>query len=105
MGMDLLWLLALVPLAAVALLGRRFLQRPTVAEVHSWDDGGTYRMLLVLNGTNLILRAGLQLPDRSGSTMREAAKAMMQVLGRKVRFTPWTVYIPEGPGGLNAAPA
>ena len=103
--MDALWLLVLVPLLALTLVARQRLNRPTVAEVHSWREGQHYRMLLVLNGSDLILLAGLRLPDLSGATVQEAAKAMMHVLARKVRFTPRTVYIPEGPMGLNAAPA
>lgn len=99
-----LWLLALVPLAgAVAWMLKR-LRRPTVAEVHSWREDEDYRMILVLNDSDLVLRAGLRLPDQEPSTIREAAAAMLGVLSKRVRFTPWTVYIPEGPGGLNAAP-
>ncbi|MGB1586483.1 MAG: hypothetical protein ACPHID_05500 [Thermoplasmatota archaeon] len=102
--MEWLWLLILIPLTVAVALALKRLQRPTVAEVHSWREDADYRMVLVLNGTDLVLRAGLRLPDQEPSTIREAAAAMLGVLSKRVRFTPWTVYIPEGPGGLNAAP-
>lgn len=102
--MQWLWYVLAFLIVTFIAIARAHVKRPTVAEVHSWADGEDYRMLLVLNGTDTILRAGLTLPDDRPATAKEAAAAMLRVLGKRVRFTPRTVYIPEGPLGLNAAP-
>ena len=100
--MDAVWLLLMVPVLGI--LGLFTRRRPTVAEVHSWMDAGVYRMLLILNGEAHILRAGLPLGDAEDDVVEDAARKMLRVLGRHVHFTERTVYIPEGPFGLNGDP-
>ena len=99
--MEWLWALAALPLFALLLLRRR----PTVAEVHSGFDGEQYEVLLILNETDTMLRAEVRFdapPD--DATARATAREMIHSLARRVRFTPRTVFIPQGRLGLDAHP-
>lgn len=69
--------------------------RPRAQEVHSGLDGEEYRVLVILR--DAVLHANVQFRAKpSDRLVANVAAAMRAEIEKRVRITPYTVFLPHG---------